>query len=375
MKILVLNYEFPPVGGGGGRITEDICRGLAKRGHPIRVQTAYIKGLQKHQKKDGFEVYRSFSFRQRPESCSVLEMIAFIVLNIIPTLKHIRQWQPDIIHAHFALPTGMLALIIHWITQIPYLLTVHLGDIPGGNPDLTDHYFNIVRPLTYPIWEQARLVTAVSEYSKQVAIKSYDVPIHVIPNGIDLDAVQISASCPNQTVRLVFAGRFDTVKNLPFFVGVLESIKDLDWVMTFLGDGPDMGVVKREIEAAGLSAKCQLPGWVDENTVSEVMQRADIFVLPSRYEGLSMAGLKAMAHGLAILGSDVPGIANVVQHGVNGYLCPIGDLDAFENTLRIMLLDSAQLESMKIESRRLVKRYDLEDIITDYERSLEEAAR
>ena len=88
-----------------------------------------------------------------------------------------------------------------------------------------------------------------------------------------------------------------------------------------------------------------------------------------------MAGLKAMAHGLAILGSDVPGIANVVQHGVNGYLCPIGDLDAFENTLRIMLLDSAQLESMKIESRRLVKRYDLEDIITDYERSLEEAAR
>lgn len=375
MRILVLNYEFPPVGGGGGKITEDICQGLAKRGHHIRVQTAHIKGLPNYQKKDGFEIYRSFSFRRRPESCSVLEMVAFIIMNILPTLKHIHQWQPNVIHVHFALPTGLLALIVHWLTKTPYLLTLHLGDIPGGTP-VTEKYFKIIKPLTRSILGQGRVVNAISDYSKELAMQSYDVPIRVIPNGIALNDFTVGSLAPHQPVHLVYAGRFDIVqKNLSFFVDVLIRLKHLDWEMTFLGDGPDMSEVKRKIEAGNLTSRCHLFGWVDEQKVSYVMQQADIFVLPSRFEGLSMASLKAMAHGLAILGSDVPGIASVVQQGVNGYLCPVDDLAAFEDALRNMVTDTARLKSMKAESRRMVKCYDLDGIISDYERSLEEAAQ
>ena len=89
MKILVLNYEFPPVGGGGGKVAEDICRMLAQKGHQVRVQTSHVKGLPKHEQRDGYDVFRSFSFRRHLDHCSVYEMGAYLLTNLFPALKHV----------------------------------------------------------------------------------------------------------------------------------------------------------------------------------------------------------------------------------------------------------------------------------------------
>jgi len=100
MRILVLNYEFPPVGGGGGRVAEDICIGLAKIGHEVRVQTAHWNGLPRVEQKDGYTIFRSWSLRRHAHTCSVGEMGAFIVTNLLPALKHAVTWKPQVIHVH-----------------------------------------------------------------------------------------------------------------------------------------------------------------------------------------------------------------------------------------------------------------------------------
>lgn len=375
MKILVINYEFPPVGGGGGRVAEDVCRALCQRGHHVRVQTAHIKGLPKVEERDGYCIYRSLSLRRRADRCTVPEMAAFLATNYLPALRHAMTWKPDVMHVHFAVPTGVLGWLVSRATDIPYVLTAHLGDVPGGVPEQTDRLFRWLKPLTVPIWHGAAAVTAVSEYIRQLALASYSVTVTTIPNGMDLSQCQPSPITPHTPKRLMFAGRFNPQKNVLFLVEVLEQVADLDWEMNMLGDGPLMEAVRVRIQDMQLAERVRLHGWVTPETVEDVMSQSDLLLLPSLSEGMPVVGVRALGHGLAILGSDIGGILDVVRHGRNGLLCPVNDMEAFVQALREMLTSDGRLQAMKQASRTLAGEFDLQRIARKYEQIFEAVAR
>src|SRR5688572_25503408 len=102
MKILVLCYEYPPLGGGGGRMAKSVAEQLAQQGHEVRVQTAGMRHLPERETVGGVEVFRTHSFRRREDRCSVLEMGLYCLTSFRPTLRHCTEWKPDVIHAHFA---------------------------------------------------------------------------------------------------------------------------------------------------------------------------------------------------------------------------------------------------------------------------------
>src|SRR5688572_19299587 len=124
MRILVLNHEFPPIGGGGGRAAEDICRGLARRGHDVTVLTTYLKGLPYKEKKDGYQILRIPSLRIQPFRASFVAMAAYVLAGLWPGYRTIRLLRPDVIHVHFAVPAGVLAWALSKFSGIPYVLTV-----------------------------------------------------------------------------------------------------------------------------------------------------------------------------------------------------------------------------------------------------------
>lgn len=98
----------------------------------------------------------------------------------------IRLWKPDLIHAHFAVPAGAAAYPLSKITGVPYILTIHGGDVPDAAPEKTAKWFRMIYPFSKAIWMNATWVIAVSEYVKELAEKRYDVPIQVIGNRINL---------------------------------------------------------------------------------------------------------------------------------------------------------------------------------------------
>ena len=100
---------------------------------------------------------------------TVPEMAAYLLLTLVPTLNHVYTWKPNIIHVHFAVPTGVIAWIIHQLTGIPYVLSVYLGDVPGGVPEQTDHLFKWIKPLTIPIWKAAAAVIAPATHIRHLA--------------------------------------------------------------------------------------------------------------------------------------------------------------------------------------------------------------
>jgi len=138
MRILVLVHEFPPVGGGGGRVVEDVCRGMHKKGHESIVVTPHVKGLPRSEERGGVHIDRIRSGRRFPYKATLFDMTVYIIVGFFHCLRLIRLWEPDVIHVHFAVPAGVIAWALSKVTKIPYVITAHLGDVPGGNPTKTD---------------------------------------------------------------------------------------------------------------------------------------------------------------------------------------------------------------------------------------------
>ena len=109
MRILVLNHEFPPIGGGGGRAAESICQTLAKRGHDIKVLTSHFKDLPREEQRDGYHIIRIPTLRTQPFRASFLSMVIYVLSGLWAGLRLVRLFHPDVIHVHFAVPAGALA--------------------------------------------------------------------------------------------------------------------------------------------------------------------------------------------------------------------------------------------------------------------------
>jgi glycosyltransferase involved in cell wall biosynthesis len=285
-------------------------------------------------------------------------------------LRLIRQWKPDVIHVHFAVPAGVLGWLFSNRVGIPYLLTAHLGDVPGGVPEKTGKWFRFIFPLTPPIWNSAARVVAVSEYTRSLAQKSYSIDIQVIPNGVairDYDPGEIQVHDPPE---IVFAGRFMPQKNPVQVVRTLGELQYLPWHCTMAGDGPLRPEVETEIERLGLQGRISLPGWITPEEVIAQFGKSDILFMPSLSEGLPVVGVQAMALGLALVAGNVGGFIDLVHPGENGYLVNPHDEMGFNEALRMLLIDREALLGARRASRRLSADFDLDQIVSRYENIL-----
>lgn len=371
MRILVLIHELPPIGGGGGQVAQDLCRGLAARGHDVRVITAHLAGLPEHETREGFTVTRLRSGRKQAFRAGLGAMAGYLLAAAWHGLRLARTWQPDVIHVHFAVPNGPAAWIISRLTGIPYVLTAHLGDVPGGTPEKTAGWFRWVLPFTPPIWKSAAAVVAVSEFTRRLALKQYPVAVQVIPNGIDVPALDPGEIRVGRPPQIVFAGRFMAQKNPVEVVRVLSRLRDLPWRCAMLGDGPLKSEVEAEIDRLDLRERFTLTGWIEPEEVIGWLHRSDILFMPSLSEGLPVAGLQALACGLAILAGKVGGFLDLVEDGQNGFLIDPQDSVGFESSLRRLLSSPEQLAGFRQASREHARRFDINVVVESYLRLFE----
>ncbi len=372
MKILILNYEYPPLGGGGGRLAATVGAGLVRRGHQVRVLTSGMSHLPVKSMEEGMKIHRLRAFRRREDTCSVVEMAAWVAVAIPSLLATIWSWKPHIIHAHFAVPTGAVAWAAHRVTGVPYILTVHLGDVPGGVPEQTAHLFRWIQPLTVPIWKKAADVTAVSSFVAGLAKKAYSIIPEIILNGMILPPAPVMEA--HHPTRLLMVGRMSLQKNPLTAVRALGLLKEIPWHCTILGDGPLFSEARTEAARLGIAERITFTGWAAATEVSMAMKQAEILLLPSLSEGLPMVAIEALAYGLAIVGSRIGGLADVVQEegeGSNGRLFDLHDgAEGLAAALKSYLLNPATLQEARRASWKRAARFDLECTLDAYERVL-----
>ena len=370
MRVLVLIHEYPPIGGGGGRVAQDVARGLVKCGHKVHVLAPHMHGLSKHSMDEGVYLTRIPSFRRKAFVGDLLAMSGYLLVGFFAGLWVIFRFRPQVIHVHFALPAGFLAWILSKLTGVPYVLTSHLGDVPGGVPEKTDHWFRWAYPFTPRVWRDAAVVTAISDFTRHLAVPHYPVDIKVIHNGIETTVDHKDNLMVNQPPQIVFLGRFVPQKNPMLIPEILNHLRDLDWHCVMIGDGELRDETIHQITALSLQDRFSLPGWLSQEEIQGILQQSDILLLPSLVEGIPLSGLQSLINGLAVVSSRVGGVSELVEDGQNGFLHTPQDVQAFVESMRRLLSDRLLLLNTRKASLEISRKFDLRHVVHEYEQVL-----
>ncbi len=374
MKILIINSEYPPVGGGAANACAHIARLLAQRGHEIVVLTTHYGDLPSEQVCDGVRVLRGPTRRQHADRSVAFEQVLFILGASFRSLQLMRHFKPDATLAFFGLPSGAAAWLLKAVVGIPYVVSLRGGDVPGFRPYDFWLYHKIAVPALHPIWRMASAVVTNSRGLYDLA-KAFDsqVEIAIIPNGVDSDEFRPSArdwSSP----RLLSVGRVVYQKGYDVAVRALAGLKDLPWEWTIAGDGPLLPVLQRMLQEYGIQDRVHFPGWESIEQVKLEYARANLFVHPSRHEGMPNAVLEAMASELPVLATRIAGNEDLVSAGLTGLLVPVEDADALRQSLRLLITDLPRCREMALAGRRKIeKSFGWQSVAEQYEAILAKA--
>jgi glycosyltransferase involved in cell wall biosynthesis len=366
-RIWLINYEFPPLGGGAGNATRYIARELAALGHDVTVLTTAFGRLPRREEREGYTVRRVRAIRRRRNRSTPLEMISFTFSAIGTALRLARRERPDASIAFFGIPSGPVSLALKGVYGVPYIVSLRGGDVPGFQPYDLALYHRLTKPLIRFIWRCSAAVVANSAGLRDLAMNTApELPIPIIPNGIDVDqflpANRLNREPPP---RLLFVGRLTRQKGLVYLLEALVML-DAPYALAIAGDGDQRAALETRAAELGIGDRIHFAGWCSREEIINHYAAADVFVFPSLDEGMSNAVLEAMACGLPIVATDIPGNAELVVEGKNGYLIPPRDSEALAERLQRLMLSPALREKMGRESRLSSKAYSWDKVAETY---------
>lgn len=376
MNFLLTNYEYPPVGGGGGTITQHLARELVKLGHQAVVLTASWRDLKGWATESGVKVYRVPAGRKRADRSDLLEMAAFVISAGVALKRLLRQEDLQAQVAFFSVPGGPLGLWGWYLREVPYVVSLLGGDVPGTEPRLALMY-RLLRPLRHRIFARSRAVVANSYGLKQLSEAADPFPVQVIPNGADTDFFHPDeAQRAGNTFRFLFVGRFQPQKNLFFLLHWLSQLRgrtSRPFELHLVGDGPQRPALRRYAADLGLGDLIHWHGWLTEKEkVRRLYQSSHVLLNPSLYEGLPNVVQEAMACGLPVIASAVVGNTEVVRHGETGFLFSLKQPEKFGEYLQILLENPDLAESLGRTARQWVReRFSWQKAARDYVRLFE----
>ena len=359
-RLLLINYEYPPLGGGAGNATAHLAREFTLLGAEVMVLTSAFRGLPGQETSAGFWVKRIPTIRRRVDRCTPFEMLIFMMSATLAGLRLTRRWRPDVSIAFFGIPCGPVAYTLKAICGIPYILSLRGGDVPGFQPYDLARYHRLMKPAIRFLWRQAACVVANSQGLRDLAQSTEPaMTIYVIPNGIDVERFRPEGLPDRNTpVRLLYVGRLTYQKGLDVFIQALRRLDSkIQFEVELVGDGNARRPLERMAREFGLVDRLHFAGWLDRTEVPQRYQLADIFVLPSRDEGMANVILEAMASGLPVIATDVAGSRELVRHGKTGLLIPRENPVALAQAITDLATDAQERAHMGQAGRRLAEEH------------------
>ncbi|MGB9521172.1 MAG: glycosyltransferase, partial [Anaerolineales bacterium] len=311
MKILTLCYEYPPIGGGGGKVVAGLTQELARQGEQVDVLTMHYDHLPYRRIIQGVQVFSAPCIRLHKEICTPFEMLTYLITAFPIALKLIQQNKYELIHAHFIFPDGVLANFLKKITGIPYILTAHGSDVPGYNP----HRFQLEHRLLLPLWkrivqESAFTVTASDRLADLIHQYLPHQPIQRIYNAF---SPPLLSNKPKNPLHILTVTRLFERKGIQYLIQALDGVTT-PYQVDIIGAGPYQSALESLARSIHTNAKITFHGWIDHQDPRfwELMETAAIFVFPSEEENFPMVLLEAMAAQMAIITTNNSGCAEVV---------------------------------------------------------------
>jgi L-malate glycosyltransferase len=362
--------------GGSGIVATELGKALAERGHEVHlVSTDPPFRLGEYQAGLAFHQVHTPSYPLFREPQYVLSLANKVV-------QVAREFNLEIIHAHYAIPHATAALLSRQVlgssggTRAPRVVTtLHGTDITlvGSDPS----YSEIV---AYSI-EQSDGVTAVSRSLRESTRRELCVQreIEVIPNFLDCRIYYRRAVAqlrhrfaPDESTRVVIhVSNFRPVKRIDAVMEVFARInRAVPSKLLLVGDGPELGTAYRLGRELNIAHQVEMLGAQED--IIPLLSAADVFLLPSAQESFGLAALEAMACDVPVVASNVGGLPEVIQHGINGYLHDPNDLDGMAASAIALLTDPSLHTSVADAAcSRVREQFCVDLVVPMYERYYE----
>jgi len=371
MRILLLNYEFPPLGGGAGNANYYLLKEFAKKADlQIDVVTSSIGGFKKEQFAPGITIhFLDIGKKNNPHFQTIRDLLTYSWKAYFYCKKLIRNTRYDFCHAFFGIPCGYIAMKL----GIPYIVSLRGSDVPF----YSDRFFLLdllfFRRISRNIWGRAKSVTAVSHYLRELAEEtSPDQAIEVIFNGIDIEEFQPTdkANTDEKTFTILFVGRLIERKGLKYALAALkELVKKYPNVrLLIVGDGPQRNTHEHYVDKHRLSPFVHFLGPLNREQTRDHYQKSDVFLLPSIKEALPNVILEAMACGLPIICTET-GAAELINK--NGIIIAKESSGDIKEALVTLMSDKKLRRNMARQSRLLVKDKSWDEVANLYLRLYE----
>ncbi len=379
MRLLIVNYEYPPVGGGASNASGFLARTLVARGHRVSVVTSAFRQHRGLAVEDGVTVHRIPALRRRIDRAGRGQMLCFAASALARAPGIVRRDGVEGVIAYFTLPSGLVAYRLKARFNLPYLVSLRGGDVPGLVPEL-DRTHRTVRWLRRRILGSARAIVANSPGLAELSARTDPFRVAVVPNGVDSELFRPPAAGipadPGAPFRILFAGRLREQKNLGLLLDELARLRREGvggFRLDVAGDGPLAAALRGRAERLDLGDRVVWHGWVGKPELVALYRSADCFVNPSLYEGLPNTVLEAMACGLPVVASRVAGNDALVVDGETGLLFDLGEPRQLGAALTSLFGDRAAARRMGAAGRaRAVERFSWSSTAAAFLRLFEE---
>jgi len=367
MKILMLNYEFPPIGGGTGQEHLAILQQLAGRDCvEVDVVTSMpVPGLAVEKMSGNITIYKVGIHKKNLHFWRKIEVVEWLWRAKNPYRALLSEKRYDLIHIFSALPTGWLCR--GEMDKIPYIISLCGSDVPGPHARLQLEY-KLLASFSRRLWKKASIIVSLSEGLKKRAMEFMPLPDFVIiSNGVDLKRFHpADDKRPSNVVKLLTVGRLSATKRIDMLIEAIELLtkKGKSMELTIAGDGGLFDELKSLIEKKNLKNKIRLAGRIDPQQMPDIYRQYDIFVTASMQEGMSNAMLEAAASGLPIITTRCEGVEELVID--NGVVVEEASANALAEAIGNLAENQVKYKSMRLAARRLAEKLGWDKIADQY---------
>jgi glycosyltransferase involved in cell wall biosynthesis len=379
MQILFCNYEYPPIGGGGGVVMGAMAAELARRGHDVTVLTSRAFGLPPESVEDSVRVVRvPVFFRRQLAVANMPSMAAYLPMGYWRGLRLGRKRAFDVVNTHFVVPTGPLGDRLAARLGVPNVLSVHGGDLYDPSKPSSPHRHAFLRRAISGLLRRADAVVAQSHDTSLNVSRIYGVarPVELIPLGIARPPAGILSArgdygIPGDALVMVTVGRLVPRKATSQLMSVLAKAPNT-WLLV-VGDGPDTGAIVEAARERGVSDRVRMLGQVSEREKFAALAAADVFASTSQHEGFGLVFLEAMSMGLPVICYDRGGQTDFLSTPVTGAVVKLNDIDAFTAAVRSLHSAPQRREEIRRHNLAIVESYFIDRCARRYEAVFERA--
>jgi L-malate glycosyltransferase len=383
MKILMLNYEFPPIGGGAANA--NLCLLKQYAGKPdlqIDVLTSAPKpGLIKENFADNITIHKVGIHKKHLHFWRRTEVIEWLIKAGPVYKKLITENNYDLAHAFFGFPTGWLSY--RNAKKLPYIISLRGSDVPGDNTRLQLDY-KILGPIFKAIWKNSSGLVACSDGLKQRAMKFMpNVKVDVIPNGVELDNYYpmertadsgqriennytLNAPC-STLIKLITSGRLSTTKRVDMLIEAVDILRKKGYKIKFTiaGDGSLGDSLKQLISQKILNSSVEMLGRVEPSHMPELYMASDIYISATMQEGMSNSMLEALACGLPVITTYCEGVEELITAD-NGIVTKHAHADLLADAIQTLVDDRDKLKQMSFAARRRAEMFNWQNAAEKY---------